>query len=89
MIKELVTMAMVATVTTSISNNFDRVMGAAKDITAIYAQAGTSQSPEAFLTNIKPQQDRLDIFGKQVASLTPQDLEKEVGPFGVIVEKTK
>lgn len=85
MLKELSTMALVATMTTTISNHFDTVMVAAKDISAVYAAASNGAQPEVFLNSVKAQEKRLNAIGNKVASM---DIRKELGPFGVAIAKT-
>lgn len=85
MLKELSTMALVAVTTTTISNHFDSVMIAAKDISSVYA-AAANPDPSQFLNSVKAQEKRLTAFGQKVASL---DIKQELGPFGVVMPVTK
>lgn len=82
MIKELSTMALVAVMTTNISQHFDTVMGAAQDIAGVYRIAATAKSPEAFLNGVTVQTARLTAIGNRVMTM---DVQKELGPFGVVV----
>ncbi len=86
MIKELGTMALVAVTTTSISNHFDTVMVAARDISSVYAAASNNTNPDVFLNSVKAQEKRLNDLSNKVASL---DIKKELGPFGVMVPTAK
>lgn len=88
MIKELSTMALVATMTTTMSTNFEMALGTAKDIVAIYTAAGEhSKDPTAFLNSIQGEQTRLKKFSGQVASLDLQYELDSKGPFGVTIPK--
>lgn len=83
MLKELSTMALVAVITTNISNHFGSVMGAAQDIQAVYTKAGmvvTQPQKFDFMSNVSEQTARLEKFGKKVAQMDPA---KNLGPFGV------
>ena len=84
MIKELSTMALVAVVTTSVSNHFGSVLGAAQDIQAVYTKAGnvvTQPHSYDFASSVSTQTARLEKFGRQVAQINPVH---DIGPFGVI-----
>lgn len=83
MIKELSTMALVAVVTTNISNHFGTVMGAAQDIQAVYTQAGQivtqPHKPFDFVNSVSAQTERLEKIGQKVVRMDPSEY---LGPFG-------
>ena len=82
MFKELSTMALVAVMTTNISQHFDTVLGAAKDIAGVYQVAATAKSPEEFIAKTKVKTARLTAISEKVAKM---DVKKELGPFGVVL----
>lgn len=82
MIKELGTMALVAVLTTNISNHFQMVMGTAQDISGVYQEARTAGTPERFALVTKERVTRLTAVANHVQTL---DVQKELGPFGVVM----
>lgn len=82
MMKELSTMALVAVMTTNISQHFDTVMGAAQDIAGVYRVAATAKSPDEFIAKTKMRTARLTAMSEKVAKM---DVQKELGPFGVVL----
>lgn len=82
MIKELSTMALVAVLTTNISNHFEMVMGAAQDISGVYQAASVAGSPQQFAAATKDRVTRLTAVADRVQTM---DLAQEVGPFGVVM----
>lgn len=82
MIKELSTMALVAVMTTNISNHFDMVMGTAQDIAGVYKAASVAGNPEQFAEATKDRLVRLTAVADHVQHM---DLAQEAGPFGVVM----
>ena len=82
MIKELSTMALVAVLTTNISNHFQMVMGAAQDIAGVYQQASVAGTPEQFAAATKDRVARLTAVADKVQTI---DVAQELGPFGVVM----
>ncbi len=83
MIKELATMALVAVVTTSISNHFGSVLGAAQDIQAVYTKAGmVVTQPQGFdlMGSVSEHTARLEGFGRKMTQVASS---QNIGPFGV------
>lgn len=91
MFKELTTMALVATISTSVSNNFNSVLAAAKDIVSIHTAAAENiGKPNEFFNSVAAQQKRLGSFGEKVAAMDVEklaalNLQKQAGPFGVMM----
>ena len=82
MIKELSTMALVAVLTTNISNHFQMVMGAAQDIAGVYQSASVAGSPQQFASATKERVARLTAVADHVQTM---DVAQEIGPFGVVM----
>ena len=82
MLKELTTMALVATITTNVTSHFDVVMLGAQDIASIYNKAATSKNPDEFISSVEHEKKRLDVLSKKVAAM---NIQKELGPFGVVI----